>query len=75
MVTSIKNKMLIQERKNSGAARLKVLSANTAEQLAEARERYCKRCQLEIGDGHCYHFLLPLTITGEPCPYFQPRKG
>ena len=56
--------------------------APTAEALAAARERLCRRCkswqrpyriQGAPEKGHCYHVNIkePLTSDGKDCPYFQ----
>ena len=33
---------------------------------------YCQHCRRFIY-GRCYHFLLPVTSQGDPCPYYEPK--
>ena len=47
-----------------------IIARDFADQIAAATDRLCQGGCLHL-DAHCDFGLLPLTTTGEDCPYYQ----
>lgn len=45
------------------------------------QKQYCLRCRFQTfplregGPPECFYGLLPVTASGEPCPYFDDQES
>ena len=63
---------------NTQKLQTKIYKEYGQERIGAEVERICKTCNhwhkgVRV-ESHCNGGLLPITSTGDPCPYYEERK-
>ena len=66
-------KITAAEIKEREEAKVRIVKTHGQAAINTARRRLCFDCRHSLRSQSCYFSLLPITLSGENCPYYERR--